>query len=536
VKKTFGIFLLFSVASNVYAAKTIDSKDRIKTVTVFKNRAYVKRVGKVIAGAGSYSIYFDKVTPILDTQSLKVVIPKKGAAEVLGIRHKKIYLKKNKNSDLQKFLNEKIDLYKTRRKIINTVQSLLKQDSDLGLLRRHYDDSFTLNLHTKKWSSANFKNFLKLLEDRARIMHGKWKSAYKKYLKNHERLQFVSNKISQLGSVSGKESYTIFVDVSIPKRPEGEKSEFAIELQYLVHNAGWSPTYDIRIDSKNEKALIEQHAIIHQNTGEDWKNVKLTLSNVRTELRPKLPTINSYTLSYREVKKVKTTIKSKIDDVKQLLLGEDNLQSGSIKGIAKNFKIKARQTLRDGMPKTKIFVQKVNVPYKEHLEVVATQFEKVYKKGKLKNGFSFTMTPGRASIYYNGDFVQNFWLDSVPKKAPFYINAGNDYNVLVNRWYSSKIEKKGIINKDKIYKRVYHTKFRNFSNRKKKIKVLDQIPKSEVKAIQVSYQGSTKGLRDLLKHPSWIFWDITIPANGFKEVELKLAVTTPDDFQFTWKD
>ena len=52
----------------------------------------------------------------------------------------------------------------------------------------------------------------------------------------------------------------------------------AIDLQYVVGEAGWSPLYDIRVVEIDQPLNLVYKAEVYQNSGQDWKNVHLMLS------------------------------------------------------------------------------------------------------------------------------------------------------------------------------------------------------------------------------------------------------------------
>ncbi len=51
-----------------------------------------------------------------------------------------------------------------------------------------------------------------------------------------------------------------------------------LTVSYQVNNAGWKPAYRASLNSETSKLELERQAIISQKTGEDWSNVRLTLS------------------------------------------------------------------------------------------------------------------------------------------------------------------------------------------------------------------------------------------------------------------
>ena len=73
-------------------------------------------------------------------------------------------------------------------------------------------------------------------------------------------------------------------------------------MTYAVRNARWAPLYDARLDTgaKDRKPALElvRRAEITQTTGEDWSNVALGVSTVRTARGGSAPELNSLIVQY----------------------------------------------------------------------------------------------------------------------------------------------------------------------------------------------------------------------------------------------
>jgi len=54
--------------------------------------------------------------------------------------------------------------------------------------------------------------------------------------------------------------------------------EIPVSLSYFTNNAGFTPLYDVRVNSKTNDLKLVYKAAITQTTGIDWKQTKLTLS------------------------------------------------------------------------------------------------------------------------------------------------------------------------------------------------------------------------------------------------------------------
>ncbi len=51
-----------------------------------------------------------------------------------------------------------------------------------------------------------------------------------------------------------------------------------LKLNYLVKDCGWTPVYNVRGDTGKAEVEIEFNALIHQVSGEDWRDARLSLS------------------------------------------------------------------------------------------------------------------------------------------------------------------------------------------------------------------------------------------------------------------
>src|SRR5215510_1643501 len=79
-------------------------------------------------------------------------------------------------------------------------------------------------------------------------------------------------------------------------------SKATLRVTYAVRNARWTPLYDARLDTgaKDRKPALElvRLADIVQSTGEDWSNVALGVSTVRTARGGNAPDLKSLIVQY----------------------------------------------------------------------------------------------------------------------------------------------------------------------------------------------------------------------------------------------
>jgi uncharacterized protein (TIGR02231 family) len=93
----------------------------------------------------------------------------------------------------------------------------------------------------------------------------------------HERIAELNKRISEMNNLNPvvKEKPYGQLILQVMNKQSGE---VPISLSYYTNNAGWTPTYDVRVNSKTNKVKLVYKASITQSTGIDWKKTPLTLS------------------------------------------------------------------------------------------------------------------------------------------------------------------------------------------------------------------------------------------------------------------
>lgn len=72
--------------------------------------------------------------------------------------------------------------------------------------------------------------------------------------------------------------------------------EIPITLSYFTNNAGFTPLYDVRVNSKTNEMKLVYKAAVTQSTGIDWKQTKLTLSTSNPNWGGVAPILNPWYL------------------------------------------------------------------------------------------------------------------------------------------------------------------------------------------------------------------------------------------------
>lgn len=76
------------------------------------------------------------------------------------------------------------------------------------------------------------------------------------------------------------------------------KNSGHVKIRYLFHDAGWRPAYRALLDSAKGAVRLERAAQIAQRSGEDWNNIRLTLSTGQPRQSAEGPQPQSWELRF----------------------------------------------------------------------------------------------------------------------------------------------------------------------------------------------------------------------------------------------
>lgn len=92
-------------------------------------------------------------------------------------------------------------------------------------------------------------------------------------------------------NAGGPRARAVSVAVHLAAEREGE-----LRLSYQVRGPGWQPTYRAVLNSDTGAVVLERLALVAQNSGEDWTDVRLTLSTQAATRATRGPAPGAWTL------------------------------------------------------------------------------------------------------------------------------------------------------------------------------------------------------------------------------------------------
>ena len=308
-----------------------------------------------------------------------------------------------------------------------------------------------------------------------------------------------------------------------------------LRVTYVVRNARWAPLYDARLDSgaKDRKPALElvRRAEITQATGEDWSNVALAVSTVRTARGGSAPDLNSLIVQYppppapspRQAT-VSAPASEPADRVQQFRFGggasfdfpkekaEEQQAVAEINGFQVTFKIPGRVSLGANEGAKSLRVSTATIAPDLAVRSAPVLDPTAFLEASFKQNEDAPLLPGRVAIYRDGAFVGRGKMAAANKDETVRLGFGADDKVKIERSVVKRNEGSAgmIVTTSKTDERSFKTSVRNGHDFPIRIAIEDQLPVSENEEIQVEMLPSTTpptatNLRDKRGVLEWAF-------------------------------
>lgn len=263
--------LLALILFNVSYGTTITDKpentisSEISEVTVYLSGAQITRKASLTIQEGTTTAVFEGLSPFIDENSIQ--ISGLEDASILSIKYGLNYLNKPKYPEKVQNLKEKRKNLELQIARINSeIDGYSKEEEVLNTNKRLGSEAIEVNLEKVKEMASYYRN--RLTEIRNEILN----ATIKKELLNQE-LNTLSKQFAEF-NVSDESQKGI---ITLKLNSERD-SDLTLNMTYIVSEAGWFPTYDIRANKINSPVELLYKSHIFQKTGVNWDDVNLVLS------------------------------------------------------------------------------------------------------------------------------------------------------------------------------------------------------------------------------------------------------------------
>lgn len=518
----FAGLIFTTINSRADDGQKIPSK--VQKVIVFLSGAQVTRTARVNITPGTSTLVFNNIAQSIQAQSIQVHAS--GDFTILSVKTELNYLNDPGRSKDVEAMQAQQNTIRAKIALDNGLLAVNQQEQNMLLKNQQISGQYS-NLDVLKLKQA-----LDFQTERLTAATKKQLSINSEIAALDEELQKYDNQIAEINKGNNTISSNILVTISAKAATESEFS-----LNYVVNDASWFPTYDIRAKNVNSPISISYKANVTQQSGEDWKNIRLTLSTgnptvsgSKPQLRPYYLNLNGYYTQADKSNEVlirgyASEFKQESTSLAEVVVARAPQVNQVENQTNVDFNIADPYTIPSDGKEYTVQINDIDLKASYQYAVAPKLSTYVFLTAKVTDWNKYNLLPGEANLFFEGTYIGKSSLNANSTADTLAISLGTDKNIVVTRTLQKQLTARQVIGSDKKDTRDWMIEIKNRKNQPVNLLVEDQVPVSQNAAIVVESQQLSKGDAD----PSTgkISWAFAMKPLDDKKLELKYQVKYP---------
>ncbi|MCZ8196339.1 MAG: DUF4139 domain-containing protein [Flavobacterium sp.] len=532
------ILLTFLVSAIGFAQKPIFTSAKVKAATVYFNAAELTQTTSVNLPFGTSEIVIKNVADYLNENTVQIGAP--SSVTVLSVQFTQNYISEyevdEKNPDTKKVRDSISYLQKELKKVENA------KDSDAKTIE-------LLDKNQQVWGANSGLNVTELMKmvDYYKLRRTELNNSYDAFEEKYNKLTL------QLANLNKK------LEVNTQKEEKSSQGKLILQvmnevaglvnldINYITNSASWSPFYDLRAESIKEPINMMYKAQVVQNSGVDWKKVKLTLSSGNPNQNNQAPILSSWFLrygNYYDISQVSVQnklqsrgygIKSKNEKADMEVAAAPVMADSSISNftsISENqlnvsFDIDIPYDIMSNGKAHSVALKEIKLPASYKYYAAPRVEKEAFLLAEINDYSKYNLLQGEANIIFEGMYVGKTVINPNQTADTLNLSMGRDKKISIKR--EKVVDKSGtkFLSSYKEQTFTYDITVRN--NKKEEVNMLlkDQYPLSSDKEITVELLDDGKA--KVNPETGIMTWELKLAPNETKKIRISYKVKYPKD-------
>lgn len=510
----------------------------IQKVVVYADRADVTRAAPVACSQGKAELTFPGLPTGIDLRTLRA--DASGKARAIGTTHRIVALEEDRDARVAALRKELEAADDELRKLGEDLQGLAERGAGADAYAAYFQALAREEARNARPELGLWERTLDFLRaERLGLADQRLglQAALRKKTRERQRLE---RRLARLAPSAVAEA----LEVSVAVECRGEERP-RVSLAYVVPGATWKPEYDLRFLPRGGakvgpgRAELTVAVVVQQSTGEDWREVELSLSTARPRLGAEAPYPAPIVLQGYKAGEQKVLVDAM--ERREQLAGPGD--TGATAGPQSASFEDRGQSCVLRMPR-KVSVQADGRPYWMPLDVVSAEASAslvtiprlkpyVYHVVQLKNPAAYPLLSGRLHAYRGGSYVGDTRLEYKAAGEPMEVSLGLDEELKVElKPIEERDREAGVLSSKKHIDRAYRFKLSNGARARLPVEVREGVPVSKTEQVEVEIvkKHTTPGYQ-LDAHRGILSWVVELKPGEKKELDLRYSIHLPEDWQ-----
>lgn len=542
--------LLFLLSANLFfAQKPIYTKAKVTAVKVYRNSAELQNTVSFSVPSGISEIVIGNISEEINEKTIQIGVNSKNIS-ILSSQFTNDYSTDFKMDTTNPQIKKVNDSIKIVENLIS--KNRIELDANKKAVEL-LDKNQTVLVGSNSSNVAQLTQLTEFYTNKRIELENKLVSLK---TKGDDLSKKLSRLKSSLKTKEQKEAEEFADGVIVLKLMSPTAGNIKLNINYLTDDVSWKPYYEIKADKISAPLDVTFKAIVKQNTGLDWKGVKLTLINGNSSRNNYAPVVNPWFIyaqspKERQIQREEIQREYKSDDKSAAIrirgMGSVNAESNALEG-------RVEEVVVTGYAGFNVNANELNtsydidIPYdilsnnEDHLislyqQKIPADYQyftapnyrrEAYLLAKVKDFSKYHLVSAPASVIFENMYIGETHISPDQTNNEMNITLGNDPKISIRRediqdksgekFLSSYREK--VVTYDLIIK----------NNKKEQIsmEIKDRFPLSNNEAVKIEVLDKSGAAKDDEK--GFLTWNIKLSPSETKKLRVSYKVRYPKDY------
>ncbi|MFB9149987.1 DUF4139 domain-containing protein [Roseovarius ramblicola] len=309
-----------------------------------------------------------------------------------------------------------------------------------------------------------------------------------------------------------------------------------LTITYTVPQAGWQPLYDLHLSRAGERVRIERGAYLRQQTGENWRDIALTLSTRRPaqqgepgEIHPWIPRLGDPD-EIRPMPKVRAE-GALMEMAAPAAEAEADMARPEFDGLSVRYAYPAPVSVATGADRVRLMLPSVEAEADIGARAVPLMDDTAYLMARVRlPGDEVILPTPEARFYLDGRYVGQHWLSFAAAGAEMTLSFGPIEGITLRRVVRTRAEgDRGLITRASERRETVEIIVENLTGESWPLTVLDRVPVSEQDALDITWDARPDpdeiGFED---RRGVLAWRFDLDAGATRAITLETRMSWPE--------
>ncbi|MFY2645122.1 mucoidy inhibitor MuiA family protein [Achromobacter insuavis] len=517
----------------------------IGAVTVYQDRAVVTRAASSELPAGEHELVLEKLPASLQENSLQVSAKSSGQATLLDVRVRDAFQADTANERVKQLedqirklqgqqaaLDDEAAVLDNQRELVAMMQRGATEPAKDGP-RPTLDELKAIQALSADTLSRTLAGLRRVAEQRDDL---------------ERQLSAAQGELGQLQGQLNRRTKTLTLRVNLARA-----GKLDLNVSYAVAGARWTPSYDARLRPADRSVDLGYFGVIRQNTGEDWNNVKLTLSTARPALGGGAPKLNPWIIdvaappppmpapvaaaapAMRPEPRARQSPKAAYAEAAAAdmapVLEEAKVSTAEVQSEATSasFQIRQPATLPSDNSTQRVAITTAKLPATLQYQSTPALREAAFLTALANNNTEYPFLAGTLNTFLEDAFVAASSMKPVMPGEKVELALGADDGISIKRQLVNRFtESTGFSGNGKRVTYEYKITVKNNKATKEQVSFKDRLPISRNEKIEVKLLSPAD--RDIKREDDGVLvWNWDMEPGKSRDAVLKFSVDYPGD-------